>query len=153
MKLQKVEPDYYKTYLAMIENSIGSNLFRNFYAKVDGEEQDVMRNGGLSCAFFVSGLLTTLGLIDRLHGTVDGTVKDLEKNHWQQIEEPIKGCIIVWSEKIDESGEKHKHIGFYIEKKIAISNSSKSGSPQKHDWVFGGSRKIEAMYWLPSFKK
>jgi hypothetical protein len=48
----------------------------------------------------------------------------------------------------------HKHIGFYIGKGIAVSNSSKKKVVAKHDWEFSSTtakqlRPIEAIYWLP----
>ena len=105
-----------------------------------------MRNGELSCAFFVSGILKMFDLASGLHGTVDGTVKDLEKSGWQKIDKPEIGSVIVWEGKEYDDGEIHKHIGFYIGDDQAISNSTKQGFPVKHEWTFDGKRIIEAIY-------
>ena len=51
------------SYLAMVRNSLGAKLFRNLYAEVKGKEQDILRNGDLSCAFYVAMLLHQFPLI------------------------------------------------------------------------------------------
>ena len=45
-----------KNYIAMIQNAAkGENsMFRNLYALVDEKEKDIVNNGDLSCAFFLS---------------------------------------------------------------------------------------------------
>lgn len=144
---QKVIPLLRDTYLAMIQNSVGTNLFRNFYARVDGNKIDVMKNGGLSCAFFVSSLLSILGLAETTHGTVESTIEDIKRSGWKPVKKLVPGCIIVWEEK-----KEHKHIGFYIGNDKAISNSSKKKSPAIHHFTYGVkngklARKIEAIYW------
>ena len=152
MQPPKVEPLHFKTYIAVIENSVGSTMFRNFYAVINGEKKDVMEDGNLSCAFFVSSVLTIFDFIERIHATVFGTVKDLEKSGWQKIKEPKTGAVLVWEEKINTKGESHKHIGFYIGENMAISNDSKTGQPKKHHFTFEEteeSRIVEAIYWLP----
>ena len=62
---------------------------------------------------------------------------------------------------LEDSGpgddEEHKHIGFYDGNNEAISNDSKSGTPQKHHWTYGEKdgkpvRKIIAVYRF-EFKK
>jgi len=133
-----------ESYLAVIRNAVGTQMFRTFYALVDGKKRDIMRRGDLSCAFFVSFILTGFSLIKSMHGTVDGTVKDLESSGWTRIKTPKKGCIIVWEPLIDEKGESHKHIGFYIGADKAISNSSIKKSPRVHSYHI---RKVCALYW------
>lgn len=152
-KMTKVKRLIGRTYLAVIENSVGSNLFRNFYARVNGQEQDIMRDGQLSCAFFVSSVLAIFDLIERVHGTVAGTVRDLKNSGWQKIKKPKPGAVLVW-EKSDfgGDGEYHKHLGFYIGAGQAVSNSYQTGQPEKHHWRFGKKngrpkRQIEAIYW------
>ena len=133
------------TYFAMIKNSVGTKLFRNFYAQIDGRKIDVMKNGGLSCAFFLSSLLSTLGLAKATHTTVESTVKDMEQSGWKPTKKLMPGSIIVWEEK-----KEHKHIGFYIGNNRALSNSSKKKSPATHHLTYGvktaPARKIEAIY-------
>jgi len=112
-KAIKITPCFFDSYLQFIKNSVGSKMFRNFYAKVNGQKKDILGDGDLSCAFFVSAVLANFGLIKRGHCTVDGTISELEQNGWQKIKKPKVGAVLVWVEKIDEKGGKHKHIGFY----------------------------------------
>jgi uncharacterized protein YijF (DUF1287 family) len=69
------------------------------------------------------------------------------KKGWQEVTIPQPGAILVWSEK-----NGHKHIGVYIKRFRAISNSEKRRVPVEHDWHYGleGSktfREIEKIYW------
>ncbi len=153
MKKQKVIPILFDTYIAVIKNSAGSKMFRNLYAKVDGKKTDIMKNGDVSCAFFVSSILVLFKLIKEIHSTVDGTMRDLGQSGWQKITKPKIGNVIVW-EKIDFGNKNfHKHIGFYIGNNKAIStSSSKYGQPVIHHWTYGIKRnkpvrKIESIFW------
>lgn len=138
-----VQPLRLETYLQVIRNSVGSNLFRNCYALVNGEKRDITRDGDLSCAFFVSSLLTVFKLIKEVHATVEGTVKDLETSGWQQTTTPKPGDVIVWAKQTDERGEDHGHIGFCVSEKEAISNNSQTGTPALHPLDY---RPIAACY-------
>jgi len=144
---QKVERLIFTSYLAMIKNSVGSKAFKNYYAKVNGIKKDVMENGKNSCAFFASSVLLTFELIEHFHATVDGLEKDLKASGWQKIKKPKIGSIIIWEPKKFEQNEIHKHLGFYIGNKKAISNSSQKGTPIVHHWTYNHSRKIEKIYW------
>jgi hypothetical protein len=144
---QKITPLLRDTYFAMIKNSIGTKLFCTFYARVDEKKTDVMKSGGLSCAFFLSSLLSILGLVKKMHATVGGVIRDMEQSDWKPIKKPCLGSIIVWEEK-----KGHKHMGFYIGNGKALSNSSKKKSPAIHHFTYGvkngkPARKIEAIYW------
>jgi len=153
----QIVPLIFETYLAVIKNSLKSKLFNTFYARVGGKKQDIMKRGGLSCAFFVSSILAIFGLLESIHGTIAGTIKDLEKSGWQKIKKPRLGCILIW-EAIDFGGGNiHKHIGFYIGNNQAISNDSKLKYPTQHHWTFGlknnkPNRKIEAIFWNKKIK-
>jgi len=135
--------DKRKTLFKLIENSIGSKLFRNNYYFIDSKLQskDILKNGQLSCAFYVSSLLYLTKLISDLHTTVEGTIKDLEKNGWYKIDKPKKGAIVLWDKK-----NGHSHIGFYWNKNKAISNSSIKKSPIIHPLNYQN-RKILAFYF------
>lgn len=135
------------TYLAVVRNSIGSNMFRNLYAEVDGEKTDILNNGELSCAYFVSSVLYLFKLVDAVHATVSGTEKDLENSGWTEIEEPKAGAVLVWGEIDFGGGSLHRHIGFYTGDDKAVSNDYKTGTPQEHDWKFNGERKLEKILW------
>lgn len=132
----------------MIKNSVGSKLFRNFYVKNKGKKIDVLRNGELSCAFYVSSILYLFKLIKDTHATVDKTVKDLQESGWKIIKRPKVGSIIVWEKMDFGGGDIHKHIGFYIGKGRAISNNYKLGYPTEHKWIFP-KRKVEMIFWNP----
>jgi len=144
---QKVEPLIFDTYLAVIKNSVGTKFFRNFYAKVNGKRTDVMKNGELSCAFFVSTILAFFKLIKEVHTTVDSTIKDLKISGWKITKRPKIGSIIIWEKQDFGNVDFHRHIGFYIGDNKAISNSSKFGYSAKHHWTFKNKRKIEMIFW------
>ena len=139
----------YKTYLAVINNSINSNMFKEVYAKIDGRTVDVTRQGELSCAFFVSSILKMFNVAEGSHATVKSTVEDLEKSKWQKTETPSTGDVVVWKAIKFPNGEEHEHIGFVIGKNEAISNDFVSGTPQKHRFdqtPDGTKRQIDAVY-------
>jgi hypothetical protein len=135
MQDAKVIKNMPKSYLAAIKNSTGSQTWRNFYANIDDIEQDVLRDGELSCAYFVSSILAMFGVIDHLHATVQVTVEKLPEYNWQKVDKPQPGDLLVWRE-IEVGGTPHQHIGFYIGNEKAISNSSKQRIPVEHDWLF-----------------
>ncbi len=151
MKNKKIKPLLFNSYLAAIKNSVNTKIFKNFYTEINGRELDIMENGGLSCAFFVSSILTIFGLIKKIHGTVDGVVADLKKSSWKKIAKPKIGSVLVWQEKMFADGP-HKHIGFYVGHNQAVSNSHKLKTPIIHYWTFGRKnsktyRQVEAIYW------
>lgn len=146
--LPKVERLIFPTYLAMIKNSLQTSLFKNFYVKNNqGKKIDVMRNGEVSCAFYVSSILVILRLIKQAHGRVDITVEDMKFSGWKKIKNLKIGAVIVWDKFDFGEGEPREHIGFYIGNNQAISNSYKKHCPIKHSLTYGGKRKIKAIYW------
>jgi len=154
MKRQNVKPLIFNTYIAVIKNSVGAKIWRNFYAEVNRKPQDIMRNGDLSCAFFVSSVLALFGLTRNPHATVSGTLEDMGRSGWRKIKKPKTGSVLVWEAIKDSRGEMHKHIGFYIGDGMAISNSSKARMPIKHHWTFGERngkpvRQVETIFWHP----
>lgn len=136
------------TLLACARNAVDTKLFKNLYATIDGTQQDILKNGELSCAFFISSLLTMNNLISRVHSTVNGTIRDMKENGWYENAEPLLGAIIVWTPRREDT-EQHKHIGIYIGNDKAISNSCLAGTPQIHHWTYGvpAVRKIEALLY------
>jgi hypothetical protein len=150
----KLQPLLFDTYFALIKNSVGSSLFRNAFYRIDGKKLDILRNGDLSCAIFVSSILRLLDLIPETHTTVKGTEVAMRRAGWHIIKKPVPGSILVWAPKTFKNGETHRHIGFYLGNRKAISNSSKKRCPFVHDWTFGlvrgkPKRKIETIYWYP----
>lgn len=161
MDKPKVKIHFFETYLAVIRNSVGSKLFRNFYLELDGKKMDATKNGVVSCAFFVSNVLNmfpSLKLIKEPHLTVKATVKDLLESGWKEISEPRLGAVLVWEEK-ESHGGRNKHIGFYIGDGAAISNNADTGMPDIHHWTFGGdadekpARSVEMILWNSSLEK
>jgi len=144
----------------MIENTAkGENwMFRNFYIRENGIEKDVLEDGGLSCAAFVSSILyfqnSLLELFKKphwikfTHANVASTEKDILENGWYTITELKPGAIIIWEK------QEHEHIGFYVGDEEAISNDSKgTGFPWRHHITYNNTRKIEKIYWHPELDK
>ncbi len=146
-----------KNYLAMIENAAkGENwMFRNLYFEIDGKTVDVLENGGLSCAMFVSAILYLNKLIGDIHTTVVGTEKDMLEKGWLEIRDLRPGAVLIWEKKIgDKDGLPHYHNGFYIGKNEAVSNNSReTGFPWKHHYIYNDTRKIEKIYWHPNLEE
>lgn len=155
-----------KSYLQTINNSVGSVQYRNFYVldTDTGETRDILENGNLSCAIFVSNILHMFSniskLIDAPHVTIISTIKDIERSGWyntwdqnSDISNIKPGAIIHW-EKIDFGiAGYHEHIGFYVGNSEAISNDSRQYKITKHSYNFNGTRKIEKIYWHAGLDK
>jgi hypothetical protein len=140
--------DKRKTLFKLIENSIGTKLFRNNYFFIDGKSKDLLRNGELSCAFYVSSILYLLKLIKDIHTTVQRTIRDMEESGWYKIEKPKKGAVILY-----EPGKQgHYHLGFYWSKNKAVSNVYYKRSPQFHPLNYQR-RKILAFYYHKELEK
>jgi len=140
-----------ENYLTMIKNSIGSKMFRNCYALVGNKKKDLLKNGDLSCAYFVTSILKIFDLIGSIHLTVRGAIEDIKNSGWYEIKSPKKGSILVW-EKEKSGKEEHAHIGFYAGDQKAISNSFKRQAPIIHNYFFR-SRKVEAIFWNKKLDK
>ncbi|OIP58972.1 MAG: hypothetical protein CO143_01885 [Candidatus Moranbacteria bacterium CG_4_9_14_3_um_filter_45_14] len=146
---------FFKTYLAMILGSIGSNQYRHLYVDTVVGPRDVIENGDLACAYFVSSILTLCGLTTGgVHTTVDETICDLKSSGWKKIHSPRLGCVVVWGKKFRSRGLGHRHIGFYVGDDNVVSNDSVSGSPKLHrlfekDDLGEFIRKVEAYYFHP----
>ncbi len=151
-----------KSYLAMVRNAARGDvhLFRNLFALVDGREQDILRDGQVSCAVFVSAVLYLqnatleyagkLRWIEYTHATVPSTEKDMTRNGWQIISELREGAVITWEARTYDDGAQHTHIGFYVGDGRAVSNASnESGIPKEHDATYSGTRNIERIWWHP----
>ena len=143
-----------ESYLAAVKNSVGSKAYRTLVARVNGKKTDILENGELSCAFFVSTILHNFDLIEKIHATVKSTVVDLEKKGWKPKNKPAHGDVLVWESVIYPDGQQHTHIGFYIGSGKAISNSSKKKMPAIHELTFGKAgtknyRKITHIFGLP----
>lgn len=141
-----------KTYLKFIRNSVDSKMFRNFYLSRDGQTFDATKDGELSCAFYVSGLLVIFQLIKNVHGTVESTIEDLEESGWNKTDQPTPGSVIIW-EAIQDDEDGNEHIGFYIGRDKVISNSSTKKRIIMHNWTYDNTRKVKAIYSNPILSK
>jgi hypothetical protein len=142
------QQDKRKTLLKLIENSIGSRLFRNNYFFVNGKSKDIVKDGELSCAFYITTILKILGLIKEIHLTVDSTLKDMKKSGWYKIKKPKKGAVVLW----DKNKNGHYHLGFYWGKNIVVSNSTLNKAPVFHSLDYHR-RKILAFYYHKELEK
>ena len=140
------------TYLAMIKNSVGSTLFRTLYAEVDGKKEDILKEGELSCTFFVSSILWHFRLLtEGPHANTPGLVRDLEKSGWVKTDVPTEGAVVIWEVMQQKSGP-HPHSGFYVNSDKAISHIDNTKTPQEHHNTFGTKpdgapqRRIIALY-------
>ena len=150
--MPNITPLAFDTYQAVVRNAVGSHMFRTLYADVSGVKTDIAENGNLSCAFFVSSVLTMLGMAKAVHATVSGTVADLMGSGWIAAEAPEAGDVIVWETVDFGTGSPHGHIGFYVGDGRAVSNDFKAGSPAEHEWTFGGTRKVEMILRNPAVR-
>jgi len=140
--------DKRRTLFKLIENSIGTKFFRNNYFFIDGKSKDVLKNGDLSCAFYVTTILKILNLVKEIHLTVNSTLKDLEKSGWYKIEKPKKGAIVLW----DKNKNGHYHLGFYWKNNIVVSNSTLNKAPVFHSLDYNR-RKVLAFYFHKEIEK
>lgn len=142
MQDKSIEPHakrlYFKTYLQLLENSVGSAAFRNFYMQApDGTEFDAMDNGDNSCAFFVSSVLTLFKKLSGIHGTIEATLRDARLSGWEPVAERDMqpGDLLVWEPATESDG--HEHIGFYLGDYTAVSTSSSQRIVVRHDAHYG----------------
>ena len=148
----------YMTYLSMIEGSVDSRAYLHQWALVDGKRIDIANGGGVSCAFFVSFILSGFGYINGVHATVVGLEKKLLASGWKKVRTPRKGAVVVWESALHPTGP-HAHVGFWLDERTAVSNHPVIGVPKKHHLTFGekkdGSPKrgIVAVYWKDGLEK
>jgi len=141
-KTSKPKRLYFESYIQLIHNSVGSNLFCNFYVETPEKGKfDALDDGYNSCAFYVSAVLVIFKKISGIHGTVDSTLKDLQESGWIQVNEPKEGDVIVWEAQQFDDGLK-SHIGFSLGNGKTISISSTKKTPIEHSDTFDGKRKI-----------
>lgn len=152
---RKPEFEIFLSYIKTIENSVGSNIFRNLYFRIENKIVDVLDDGDLSCATYVTTILYIHDLIKERHTTVVATIDDILKSGWYEIKDARRGALILWDYKKKDDGTqgKHKHVGFYINSDTAVSNDSSTRVVAKHHPTFGtfpngeAKREILAYYW------
>lgn len=124
----------------LAKNAVGSNQWRSFFVEEEGGQLiDVLDDGDKSCAFFITNLLVTVGLLSKPRLTVTSAVSQLLADGWAEVSdsEMRDGDVLVW--ETNENG--CSHIGFYVDG-FAISNSSSKKSPQRHCVTYGGERSV-----------
>ena len=136
----------------MIEKSVGTTMFQNFYVENGrGEEQDVLDGGDVSCAVYVSSILLLNQLVDKGLDTprvrVERVREDLQASGWYEIgEDTIEpGAVIFWDVAPQSEKKLHTHVGFYLGDDIAVSNCYVRKVPVKHHFrenTTGGARPI-----------
>lgn len=139
---------YFKTYLKLIRNSVGTEMFRNFYIQTsDGTEVDALSDGSNSCAFYVSSVLTLFKKHSGVHGTVKSTIEDLKQSGWQDatMDAMQAGDVIVW-DAVELEGERYEHVGFYVGDNRAVSTSWTEKKVIEHDVYFDGVRTIRHVF-------
>jgi hypothetical protein len=149
-----ITPLLRETYFAMIRKSAGSRMFQTLIARDGKHDRDILENGKLSCAAYVSWILHHFGFIKDPHATVNGTLKDMRASGWQRIRKPTPGCVLLWEGIRYPDGETHRHLGFFLGGTRAISNSALARVPVFHHWTFGRKgnrpiRRIKSMYSHP----
>lgn len=128
-----------ETYLAMIRGSIDSRQYQKLFVRSPIGVMDVTDGGNFSCAFYVSSILKLCGLTTGgVHTTVDETIRDMQESGWRPVAELRNGCVLVWAEGVlCSDGRHHKHIGFYLEPDLAVSNHPELRVPKEHHPTFG----------------
>jgi hypothetical protein len=143
------------SYLAMVHNCAkGENyMFRNLWASVDGEKTDILRDGALSCVFFVSGILYINKLLGDMHaGDGGGLERDMESSGWMLVplEDMKPGTVLTWEARAGKDGKPHLHHGFYVGDGRAVSNGSNTTlMPEEHHYTYDGTRTIIRAWWHP----
>jgi hypothetical protein len=140
-----------ETYIKMIENSVGSNMFNSVYVKNKDSSgvTDVLENGKYSCAYYVSSLLFLLGLIDRPHALVS-TVKTVisTSGDWEVADKAEAGDVVFWNKVTFEDGTENAHVGFALNNQEAVSTSSTQKTVVKHSISLQG---VDVVFRRKSF--
>jgi len=135
----------YKNYLSFIKGSENSRMFRHVYVLNNGEEKDLLKDGELSCAYYVSCILKIFNLIDPKispHATVAGVMKNMMNSDWKETKELKPGNILIWEEKQQSNNKFHEHLGFYLGQDKAISHRDEKKLPTIHHYTYNNKRKI-----------
>lgn len=146
----------FKTYMARIEWFLGSPAFKKTYLRDPdngNEVVEVTNDGAVSCAVFVSSVLKLFDLVTATHINVNRTVEDMLNSGWQIINKLTPGAVVVWETKMQVSGP-HKHIGFCVDEKTAISiDGENTKVPFQHSIDYNGTRAIEKILWHPRLEE
>ncbi len=138
-----------KNLVAAARGAVDSRLFQHIYVRDgQGNELDVAKDGELSCAYALSGLLTLFGLIDRPHATVATTIEKMKAYGWQEEAQAKLGAVIYWPEY-----NGNEHIGLIVGENECVSNSSKNRTPVLHGFTLSSGVQPTAFYIHPTLKQ
>lgn len=147
---EKINQALFKSYIAAIKNSIGARTFRQLYLYDQDADRvvEVLQNGNLACAYFVSSILLHFGLLDNFYVNVEEAIAAMKAKGWRSAKRPVPGAVIIWAERrFRKNARPHKHIGFYIGPGRAVSNSSRTGYPVIHNLRPEGRKIIEILFY------
>jgi len=137
MRKPKLKILTYQNYLQTIKASQGSRMFQRLYVLENNKKKDVLKNGELSCAYYVSSILKIFDLISQPHATIRSTIRDMRQNGWRPTKKLKSGNILVWQEKKFADGTIHQHLGFYLDQDKAISHRPEKKMPIIHHFTYG----------------
>lgn len=126
-----------ETFIKMVENSVGTRLFNSIIAKRGEETIDILADGDLSCATFVSNILYLNHFLDNQRVVVGSLEKDLaSSSNFKEISPenylPETGDVILWGVIVGQDGVAHKHFGFALNNEEAVSTTGISHSAIRH---------------------
>jgi hypothetical protein len=146
-----------ETYLEFIKGSIGTKAYQHWYGhrQADPSKTLDLTAGGtlqLSCSYFVSAVLTTFGLIEKIHATTAGTIRDMQSSGWHELTNPQVGAVLIWEKYVLPDGAAFPHCGFYVAEGKAISHvGGDIKMPYEHDWKHvppdPAERKVASIWW------
>lgn len=137
MRKPKLKILTYQNYLHIIKASRGSQMFRRLYVLENNKKKDILKNGELSCAYYLSSILKIFDLISQSHATVKSTIKDMRKSGWRPTKKLKPGNVLIWQEKKFPDGIIHQHLGFYLGQDKAISHRLEKKMPIVHHFTYG----------------
>ncbi len=146
-----------ETYIRTIENAEGTRLFNSIFVKKTGSDTviDVCGDGEKSCAYFVSSVLTLVGIFDKPSTTVATVQNRMSTGGFMEIStnEIEAGDIVIWEKQL-LNNEENEHIGFALNKEEAMSTYFRERKVTRHPLTFGATperpeRKIDRAFRPP----
>lgn len=134
----------------MIENSVGTKMFNSLYAEVDGEKKDILEDGNLSCACFVSSVMYLFEMIDMQRARTESLKKFLDESpNFVKVDcsDAEPGDIAIYGEVEYPNGRLFPHSGFVKDANTVVSTNYKKKAVDKHALAETPSgQKLEAIY-------
>lgn len=141
----------------MIENSIGSRLFSSLFVTFEdgGDTADILNDGELSCAFFVSSLLTLAGVMEKPCATVKKLTELITNDPlWVRVEEAdaTVGDVVIYKKVIFEDETEHAHIGLALNEDEVVSTSYEKKEVVRHPIDYRPIESVHRYTWSRSEK-